>query len=54
MSKQTTYLKAVDWLHNQRILCNDIVNKDPSVFDNMRFDLACDLCKTIDIENINK
>lgn len=65
MSKQTTYLEAVNWLHNQRILCNDIVNKDPSVFDNMRFDLDCDNgeeiyqwfltdCTTSDVEYLEK
>lgn len=65
MSKQTTYLKAVDWLHNQRILCNDIVYKDPSVLDNMRFDLDCDNgeeiyqwfltdCTTSDVEYLEK
>lgn len=65
MSKQTTYLEAVNWLHNQRILCNDIVNKDPSVLDNMRFDLDFDNgeeiyqwfltdCSTSDVEYLEK
>lgn len=39
MENQTTYLEAVNWLHNSRILCNDIAEKDPSVYDNMRFSL---------------
>ena len=40
MEKQTTYLEAVNLLHNSRILCNDIAEKDPSVYDNMRFSLT--------------
>ena len=34
----TNYHVAVHWLRNSYILCNDIVNVDPSVLDNMRFD----------------
>lgn len=37
MKKTTTYLKAVDWCHNHRVLCNNIAEKDPSVYDNARF-----------------
>ena len=35
----TNYFIAVHWLHNSLILCNGIVEVDPSVYDNMRFDL---------------
>lgn len=34
----TTYRTAVDWLDMNRVLCNNIQEVDPSVFDNMRFD----------------
>ena len=34
----TTYRTAVDWLDMNRVLCNNIPEVDPSVFDNMRFD----------------
>lgn len=33
--KRTTYKTAVHWLHNNLILCNDIVEKDPSVVENL-------------------
>ncbi len=33
----TNYYVAAHWLHNSLILCNDIVNIDQSVFDNLRF-----------------
>lgn len=35
---RTTYRTAVDWLDMNRVLCNNIQEVDPSVFDNMRFD----------------
>ena len=34
----TNYKVAAHWLNNSLILCNDIVEKDASVFDNLRFD----------------
>lgn len=34
----TNYLTAVNWIDMNRILCNDIVKADPSIFDEMRFD----------------
>ena len=37
MARDTTYLKAVNWLHNQRIHCDNIFDIDPSVIDNARF-----------------
>ena len=36
---ETTYLKAVNWLHNNLILCNDICNIDELFWDNCRFEL---------------
>lgn len=36
MMYRTNYKKAVKWLNNSLILCNDITN-DPSLYDNMRF-----------------
>ena len=36
---ETTYLTAVNWLHNTRILCNDICNIDVLFWDNCRFEL---------------
>lgn len=33
----TTYRKAIDWLNPNLILCNDIAEVDPSVFENARF-----------------
>lgn len=38
MMYKTNYKKAVKWLNNSLILCNDITN-DPSLYDNMRFPL---------------
>lgn len=38
MNYPTNYRKAVKWLNNSLILCNNIVN-DPSLYDNMRFPL---------------
>ena len=36
---ETTYLTAVNWLNNSRILCNEICNIDVMFWDNCRFDL---------------
>ena len=36
---ETTYLTAVNWLNNSRILCNDICNIDELFWDNCRFEL---------------
>jgi hypothetical protein len=33
----TTYSAAVNWLNNDFILCNKIVEIDPSIYENMRF-----------------
>jgi hypothetical protein len=33
----TNYRVATQWMNNSYILCNDIVEKDPSVIDNARF-----------------
>ena len=33
----TTYKEAVNWLHNSFVLCNNIVEIDPSIYDNMFF-----------------
>lgn len=35
----TNYFVAVHWLNNNLIMCNDIINIDPSLYDNFRFDL---------------
>ena len=35
----TNYKTAAHWLHNSLILCNDICSIDPSVWDNIRFEL---------------
>lgn len=36
---KTNYNVAVNWCNNSRILCNNIAEIDPSVFDNNRFEL---------------
>lgn len=36
---RTNYATAVDWLDTQLILCNNIGEVDPSVYDNLRFNL---------------
>jgi hypothetical protein len=33
----TTYAEAVNWLHNDFVLCNNIADVDESIWDNMRF-----------------
>lgn len=35
----TNYYIATHWLHNSLILCNEIPNVDPSIWDNMRFSI---------------
>lgn len=35
----TTYAKATKWLHNNLIMCNNIAEIDPSVYDYFRFNL---------------
>lgn len=60
---ETTYLKAVNWLHNSRILCNDICNIDELFWDNCRFELEegdeifqffLTNCSTSDVEFLEK
>lgn len=34
----TNYYVATHWLHNALIMCNNIMEIDPSCYDNMRFD----------------
>lgn len=36
---KTNYSVAVNWCNNALILCNNIVEIDPSIYDNMRFEL---------------
>ena len=36
---KTNYSVAVNWCNNALILCNNITEIDPSVYDNMRFEL---------------
>lgn len=38
MTFYTTYKEAVNWLNNDFVLCNNIANIDPTIYDNMRFD----------------
>lgn len=38
----TNYYDAVHWLHNSYVMCNNIVNTDDSIWDNMRFGLDYD------------
>ena len=33
----TSYKEAVNWLHNDYVLCNNIPNIDESIWDNMEF-----------------
>ena len=35
----TTYKEAVNWLNNSFVLCNNIVEIDQSIYDNMNFNL---------------
>lgn len=36
---ETTYLTAVNWLNNSRILCNEICKIDETFWENCRFDI---------------
>ena len=36
---RTNYAVAVNWLNNDYVLCNNIGEVDPSIWDNMRFSL---------------
>lgn len=36
---KTNYSVAANWCNNALILCNNITEIDPSVYDNMRFEL---------------
>lgn len=36
---KTNYSVAVNWCNNALILCNNITEIDPSIYDNMRFEL---------------
>ena len=45
----TTYSEAVNWLHNDFVLCNNIVDIDESIWDNMRFNYFDDDSNPIDI-----
>lgn len=38
MARITNYSTAVNWLHNDYILCNNIIAIDPSVLANKRFE----------------
>lgn len=44
---KTNYSVAVNWCNNAFILCNNITEIDPSVYDNMRFELFDELDKYI-------
>ena len=39
MTRRTTYAVAVNWLHNDFVMCNRLPEADPSVWDNMRFEM---------------
>lgn len=34
----TNYAVAVNWLENDYVLCNNIAEVDPTIWDNLRFD----------------
>lgn len=38
MTKYTTYKIATHWCHNSYILCNNIADIDPTIYDNANFD----------------
>ena len=38
MKKVNNYKEAVEWFGNHRVLCNNIPQIDPSIFDNANFD----------------
>ena len=45
----TNYRVATQWMNNSYILCNDIVEKDFSVYENMHFGLEDEDGETIEI-----
>ena len=45
----TTYKEAVNWLHNNIVLCNNIPEIDESIWDNMRFNMYDENDNCIDI-----
>lgn len=49
MTRFTTYSIAVNWCNNDFVLCNNITEVDPSVFDNARFNLEDEDGNYIDI-----
>ncbi len=40
MKRTTNYSTAVNWLHNDFVLCNNIPTIDPTFWDNARFSLT--------------
>lgn len=51
----TNYLVAVNWCNNHRVMCNNIPEIDPSVWDNMQdftdeADVECPECGSSDVE----
>lgn len=38
--RMTSYYKAVHWLNSALILCNEIETVDPSIYENLRFELV--------------
>ena len=49
MPRKTNYYNAVHYLHNNLILCNEIVEIDGSVRENVRFDLKDEEGRTVEI-----
>ena len=48
--KANNYKEAVNWLNNSYILCNNIGEIDPSIFDNANFDwIDEDGCEEVEI-----
>lgn len=37
--RYTSYARAVEWIPNNMVLCNEIVNFDESIFDNANWDV---------------
>ena len=48
-TKKTTYSEAVKWLNNSLVLCNNITEVDPSIYENMYFDYFDENDEPIDI-----
>lgn len=42
MIRNTNYYNAVHYLHSSLVLCNNLPEVDPSVYDNFRFELDDD------------